>query len=499
MIASSRLVLIAAFTSGLEAARIARKKRAQGGQDCYSMYDGMTLLSLKACSSVDETVAQLTEAGCYILDEPRVQQLGCTDADVVCSGEVAGLVKAGIASIVNNDAGAFWRAESGVAHTFAEGAGIASDFYSDWRDLAGIEARVKSAVDASSVATLEVAGKSLEGRDMYIVRVRGRGWSADKNMTRVVLTFNLHAREWITGMAGVYAVEELLKKAEEDFGYFDGTEVVLMPMANPDGFVYSTTTNRMHRKNMAVNPGTSCVGVDLNRNWDAHWAEGGSSGSACSDVFHGPNAMSEPETKVIDKVMKEAPMTVYIDTHSYTELVLTSPGWTRSRSTRHDEYRSIGGYIKTAIDARHGKRFTEGPTATTLYVATGTTMDYGDELGALGICLELRPPRYGGGGFAPPASEIRPSAEETYEGILAAINYAKDPSSVPAPAPPAPPSGDGCEGKNGSGPDSDGDCRCNSGYCYENGSQGCTYSYTARYGWTSTRWFLPSCSTCICQ
>merc|ERR1740121_3605458 len=303
---------------------------------------------------------------------------------------------------------------------------------SEWRDLDTIEAWVKSLVEAStSGATHEVAGKTLQGRDMNIVRLRGRGYSPDKNMTRLVLTFNLHAREWITGMAGVYTVEHLLKKAEEDFGFFDNTEVVIMPMANPDGFHYSTISNRMHRKNMAVNPGSSCVGADLNRNWDAHWGQGGSSSNPCQDTFMGSGPNSEPETKVIAKVMEEAPMTVFIDTHSYTELVITSPAWTCSRSTRHNEYRSIGGYIQGAIRATHGKVFTEGPAASTLYVATGGTIDYADDRGALGICLELRPPRYGGGGFAPSTGEILPSAEETYQGILAAINYAKDPSSVP--------------------------------------------------------------------
>merc|ERR1719436_1246608 len=312
-------------------------------------------MKLNACSSPDETVQQLSEAGCYILDEPRVQQLGCTDAEVVCSGDVTGLEKAGVASIVNSDAGAFWRGESGVTHAFAEGVGVASDFYSDWRDLEAIDARVKSAVDASGVATLEVAGKSLEGRNMYIVRVRGRGYSPEKNMTRVVLTFNLHAREWITGMAGVYAVEHLLKKAEEDFGYFDGTEVVLMPMANPDGFQYSTTNDRMHRKNMANNAGSNCPGVDLNRNFDAHWAQGGSSSDLCHDTYHGTSGNSEPETKVVAKVMEEAPMTVYIDTHSYTELVITSPCWTRTRSPRHNTYRKIGGAMQEAVRLTHGK------------------------------------------------------------------------------------------------------------------------------------------------
>jgi len=356
---------------------------------------------------------------------------------VVCAGDVAALEKAGVASIVSSDAGAFWRGESGVTHAFTEGLGAASDFYSDWRDLEAQEAHVKAAVDASSKATLEVAGKSLQGRNMYIVRLRGRGYSPDKNMTRLVLTFNLHAREWITGMAGVYAVEHILKKAEEDFGYFDGTEVVLMPMANPDGFLYSTTNDRMHRKNMANNAGSSCPGVDLNRNWDAHWNQGGSSSSPCSDLFHGPSANSEPETKVIAKVMEEAPMTVYIDTHSYTELVITSPAWTSSRSARHSDYRKIGGSIQEAIRLTHGKRFTEGPVAEVLYTASGGSIDYADDRGALGICLELRPPRFGGGGFAPNKREILPSAEETYQGILAAIEYAQNPSA-PAPAPPTP-------------------------------------------------------------
>jgi len=70
------------------------------------------------------------------------------------------------------------------------------------------------------------------------------------------------------------------------------------------------------------------------------------------------------------------------------------------------------------------------------------------------------------------------------------------PEPVPTPAPPP----SVCNAATSTGPDSDGDCRCNSGLnCFENGSSGCTFSYTARYGYKSTRWFLPSCSGCRCQ
>jgi len=69
-----------------------------------------------------------------------------------------------------------------------------------------------------------------------------------------------------------------------------------------------------------------------------------------------------------------------------------------------------------------------------------------------------------------------------------------EPVPTPAPAPSV------CPAAYSSGPDSDGDCMCNSGLlCYEGGSSGCTFSYTATWGFKSTRWFLPSCSSCVCQ
>jgi len=71
------------------------------------------------------------------------------------------------------------------------------------------------------------------------------------------------------------------------------------------------------------------------------------------------------------------------------------------------------------------------------------------------------------------------------------------PPSPPTQAP-SPPSGL-CPSAYSTGPDSDGDCKCNSGLtCYENGYYGCTYSYTAQYGYYSSQWFLPSCSGCMC-
>jgi len=438
---SSRCCLFAAWlVADVGAARV--RPSPKKVKDCYSKYDGMFLLHLNPCTPAEagDVLSQLEKSACTLLDDEfEVVQKGCAETEVVCSGEeAAALEKLGLASIVSADAGANWRESSGVAAPYG-GIAMASNFYGAWQDLEARMARVESLVLASDgVATIETVGQSLQGRDIKIVRFSGPGYSPGGK--KIFVTFNIHAREWIAGMSGVYTVEHLISKVKAEPNYLAGMEVVLMPMANPDGFVYSTTTDRMHRKNLR-NASSRCVGVDLNRNWDAHWASGGSSSNPCSDTYHGPSAGSEPETKVIAKVMNESPMTVYIDVHAYSNLILSAYGYTSRTHPRHQEYRAVGKLIQTAIKESQGSRgviFTEGPIAQVLYSASGSTVDYADDRDALGICFELRPGRWGGGGFAPPASDIIPGSEECYAGILAAIDYAHDPPATEAPTP-APP------------------------------------------------------------
>merc|ERR1719350_2144307 len=405
----------------------------------------MTLLQLQPCTAVAaaEIMSKVESLGCTALIDSVTT---CSGTEVVCSKEVASeLEKKRVASMVSPDAGSHWRNSSGVAMGFSGGLNAASTFYTTWRDLEAQEAQVASLVQASGgLASLETVGQSLQGRDMKIVRFRGAGYTSGD--TRVVTTYNLHAREWITGMSGIYMVEHLIQKLQQDPNYLAGTEVVLMPMANPDGFHYSTISDRYQRKNMRVNG--SCTGVDLNRNWDANFGGSGASNSPCSQTYHGPSAESEPETRVIKQVMNEAPMTVYVDVHSYSELILSAYGYTTAVHPRNTEYRALGGAVQAAIRSAEGNTWTEGQTSQVLYTASGVSNDYADTLGTLGLCFELRPDSSGGGGFAPPASDILPGAQECYAGMIAAIDFAKS-YEPPAPTPAPPPgswtvSGTGC-------------------------------------------------------
>ena len=424
---------------GVQAADALRKSSGAGAgaKDCYSPYDGMALMHLQPCTSAQagEVLSQVESLGCFVLDDDFEYEKKCSGTEVVCSKEAASTLEQGrVASVVSPDAGAHYRNSSGVSMAFGGGLNAASTFYTTWRNLEALEAQVAALVQASGgLATLETVGQSLQGRDIKIVRFRGAGYTSGD--TRLFATYNIHAREWISGMSAVYQVEHLIKKLQQEPDYLAKTEVVLMPMSNPDGFQYSTTNERMQRKNMR--PG-SCTGVDLNRNFDSSWGGSGSSGSVCSQTYRGASVESEPETNVIKQVMQEAPMTVYVDVHSYSQLILTSYGYTTATHPRATEYRAIGGAIQSAIREAGGNTWTEGPTAQVLYSASGTTNDYADKLGALGFCFELRPGGSGGGGFAPPASDILPGAQESYAGIIAAIDFAKSyepPAPTPAPAP----------------------------------------------------------------
>jgi len=265
-------------------------------------------------------------------------------------------------------------------------------------------------------------GQSVQGRDIRVVRLRGKGWSP--GMPRLVLTFNVHAREWITGLAGVYAVEKISAKAREDPDWLAGKEVVLVPMVNPDGFVHSHGLWRFHRKNMQEVNGTLCTtGVDLNRNVGSSWGKYGAASRCAAETYRGPSAFSEPESLALDRLFKEAPMTAFFDVHSYGQMLLSAWSWTEDDHPRAAEFKEYGSKVHAAIQARHGETLKFGPGAQTLYTASGVISDYATELGALGYTVEVRPSGFRHLlGFTPPKSDILPCAEEVFDGILAALD-----------------------------------------------------------------------------
>ena len=72
-------------------------------------------------------------------------------------------------------------------------------------------------------------------------------------------------------MATTYLADQLSQNYTADSfiqNLLNIVDVYIIPIVNPDGYVYSHTTDRYWRKNRQPNPGSSYIGTDLNRNRD---------------------------------------------------------------------------------------------------------------------------------------------------------------------------------------------------------------------------------------
>jgi len=441
------LLWVAGF-AGTSAENISREETG----DPYAMYEGRYVLKLKACDqeTVDKILVAMGDTGCDFLSEEGILELpreGCGEEWVICSAAVGDKLVANYgAEIESKNAGTYFRDSGGNVHAWnSSGIHAQSEFYTSYRSLAAIEAKLVEIVAGSNgIATLEeLSPKTHEGRSIKAIRIRDKQWKSGR--PRVVFTFQQHAREWVAGMTGVYTAEFLINALKSEPDFVQGMEVVLVPLSNPDGFAYSATNSRFWRKNRRNNNNPRCAGVDLNRNWGKDW--GGPESTTtnmCLDTYIGPSRMSEPETKALASVIEEAPVNVHIDIHCFSELILGPWSYTETRHPNKAVADELGLAMQKSIKSAHGKTYAYGTGGEVIYLASGVFPDWTGERWpkALGYCYELRPGgRAGRNGFSPPASEILPSAEEAIQGLYTAIDWAKDqgePLAPPAPPPPPP-------------------------------------------------------------
>ena len=111
-------------------------------------------------------------------------------------------------------------------------------------------------------------GESVQGNPIRAIIIGGSdGGPAVYNQC------GIHAREWITHSTCMYMIVELLESPDPLIRRLvDEIRFVFVPNGNPDGYVWSwaPSGSRLWRENRAAPPaGSSCFGVDLNRNFGA--------------------------------------------------------------------------------------------------------------------------------------------------------------------------------------------------------------------------------------
>jgi murein tripeptide amidase MpaA len=275
-----------------------------------------------------------------------------------------------------------------------------------------------------------VAGTSYQGRDIYGLRITGPGSTANRPAS--LWWGGQHAREWITVPVTEYAAEQLLTQYTTNPHIqflVNNIEFIFVPIMNADGYDYTWTNNRLWRKNRRPLTGacSAQVGVDLNRNWGYQWGIAGpaTSGQCSSDTYYGPSAFSEPETQVMRNLIQGNPrIKTTMDWHSYSELVMSPWGYTSALPTPPSvaqDFQSMDNQMSAAIMAVHGVGYLAGPINTTIYAASGTSVDwaYGVQ-GIKAFTVELRDT--GTYGFLLPTDQITPTCEETFAAFMVLTN-----------------------------------------------------------------------------
>jgi len=298
--------------------------------------------------------------------------------------------------------------------------------YDDYRNLTA----VNDALDALHTAypgltAVETVGTSVDGRPIKALKISSTPGVDDPAKGDVVFLAQHHAREWIAVETALYVADELLDRYGTDAALqadMNDLQIWVIPVTNPDGYEYTWTVDRFWRKNRRNN-GDGTFGVDLNRNWGYQWGlDSGSSGSTWDDTYRGTAPFSEPETSDLrDFVQGLDNLKCLVAYHSYSELYLRPWSYTNDDPPGETTLRDIALRNIGRIAAVHGHTYNE----TIWYTSSGETTDYlWGEMRVAAFTPELRPHTLAEGGFAPPATEILPCAEENFPAARALIHDA---------------------------------------------------------------------------
>jgi len=240
------------------------------------------------------------------------------------------------------------------------------------------------------------------GYDIYALRLTNEEFGNLDAKPTFFLMAEIHAREYVTAETATRFAEYLLANYHLDADItwlLDHYRVYILTMTNPDGRKHAEN-GYYWRKNTNITNG--CIndwsgGTDLNRNHSFHW--GGASNDPCAETYQGPEAASEPETRVLqnfilsiltdqrgadDTDIAPADTTgLLISLHSHGQLVLWPWGWTATDAPNHLELQTLGRRLAYFNDYLPQQGYE-------LYPTTGTSDDWAyGELGIAAYTFEM--------------------------------------------------------------------------------------------------------------
>ncbi|KOC69482.1 Carboxypeptidase B [Habropoda laboriosa] len=268
------------------------------------------------------------------------------------------------------------------------------------------------------IASLITIGNSYEGRSMKVLKLSNGG----RNKPAIFIDAGIHAREWIAPVTALYIIDQIVANHKV---LLTNVDWYILPVLNPDGyaFTHGSSSNRLWRKTRSSR-GSSCRGVDGNRNYDMEWMAIGASNNPCSDTYAGPKAFSEPETQHMrDFILaRKGQIKAYISFHSYGQYILYPWGFTSKVPANEPELRNLASDCAKAIAKSRQTKYTYGTSANHLYPAAGGSDDWAMAKADVSLSYTYELPG-GKSGFLLPPSEIKAVGAETFEAIKVIHQY----------------------------------------------------------------------------
>lgn len=280
----------------------------------------------------------------------------------------------------------------------------------------------KAAATPNIVSVFSI-GRSHEGRE-----IRGIKIEANPTNPGIFIEANSNGREWVGSAVATWIVNELLvsddpviRNLRENVNWY------VIPVVNPDGFVYSHDEDRMWTKTRRPTSNSGCPGASIDRNFPLYWSTGGSSKNPCSIQHAGNAALSEVETvslaNFINKNAKK--FTAYLNFHS-TSQKLMYPFSTKDAfgMRNEDEHIEVGAQMIAALAKRYGTQYEFGDVLNTIYESSGSSIDWVKGVHDIPFVWQYEF-RDTDKGFVFPAEQIIANAEETLDSIVALVDAAQ--------------------------------------------------------------------------
>lgn len=196
------------------------------------------------------------------------------------------------------------------------------------------------------ITRLHSIGKSIEGRDLWALKISDHPELEEADEPGVLYTGTIHAREIITPEIIIDFMEILVNGYGADAHIthlVDNRQLWLIPMINPDGHVRVEIGDYFWRKNRRLNADSS-YGVDLNRNFSYKWGYDniGSSNRTTTDTYRGTAPFSEPETQALRNLVTTHSFVAALNYHSYGRMCIFPWGYISQDTPHHDLFMELG-------------------------------------------------------------------------------------------------------------------------------------------------------------